>query len=155
MILEGIADRASDAAPPVAREMARVYSVHLSRVTLRRTFSAPGQFGTPAPVGGPPAWRTGHLAESVTSWPGAQSGMRATWHAGPHTVYAAVQQFGRHIYARRFKYMHWTNDGGEWWKKHVYVPARPYADVALDEVVADGSLLRSAALTFRAYVGFY
>ena len=33
----------------VAMEMARVYSVHLSRVTLRRTEAAPGQFGTPAP----------------------------------------------------------------------------------------------------------
>ena len=53
-LLEDMRDRAAAAAPAVAMEMARVYSVHLSRVTLRRTEAAPGQFGTPAPPGESP-----------------------------------------------------------------------------------------------------
>jgi hypothetical protein len=154
-LLEDIRDRAATAAPAVAMEMARVYSVHLSRVTLRRTTAAPGQFGTPAPPGGPPAFRTGALAGSVTHWPGASSGMTGRAYAGPHTIYAVTQQEGAIHFARNFRYMHWTNSGGEWWKKRVDIPPRPYMQPALADVIADGSLQRWAALTFRTLVGQY
>ena len=93
-LLEDMRDRAAAAAPAVAMEMARVYSVHLSRVTLRRTEATPGQFGTPAPPGSPPAFRTGALAGSVTHWPGPSSGMTGRAYAGPHTIYAVTQEPG-------------------------------------------------------------
>lgn len=164
--LESFRDRAAEAAPEVAMAMAGTYEDHLTRVTLRRTYSVPGQFGTPAPIGSPVSYRTGELARSVTRWPGASSGLSATAHVAPHTIYAAVQEHGQDIYARNFRYMHWINSGGghywprhggsavwheagEWWKEHVYVPPRPYMLPALNETAADGSLVRSAALEFR------
>lgn len=154
-IFEGVRDRAATAAPPVALEMARVYGVHLSRVTLRRSHAMPGQFGTPAPPGAPPAFRTGALSESVWPWPGPSSGMYGRAFAGPHTIYARTQETGAAHFARNFRYMHWINSGGEWWKKRVDIPARPYMQPALAEVVADGSVQRGAALMFRSLVGIY
>lgn len=154
-LLEDMRDRAAVAAPAVALEMARVYSVHLSRVTLRRTSVAPGTFGTPAPPGAPPAFRTGALAGSVWPWPGPSSGTDGHAYAGPHVIYAATQELGAVHFARNFRFMHWRNSGGEWWKKRVTIPARPYMQPAVAEVVGDGSLQRGAALTFRALVGHY
>jgi hypothetical protein len=154
-LLEDMRDRAIAAAEPCALEMARVYSVHLSRVTLRRAVAAPGQFGTPAPPGSPPAFRTGLLSESVTHWPGGSSGMTGWAYAGPHAIYAVTQETGAIHFARRARYMHWVNDAGPWWKKRVDIPPRPYMQPAVAEVVADGSLQRAAALTFRALVGHY
>jgi hypothetical protein len=151
--LEAIRDDAAAAMPECAMAMADTYKTHLITVTLRRSFAAPGQFGTPAPVGSPVAWRTGALAASVTAWPGVSTGFTATAHVAPHTVYAATQEYGRHIYARRFEFMHWRNTGGEWWKKHVYVPPRPYLHPALADVVADGSLVRAAAERFASLTG--
>ena len=154
-LLEDMRDRAATAAPAVALEMARVYSVHLSRVTLRRSYAAPGQFGTPAPPGGPPAYRTGRLAGSVTHWPGPSSGTTGRAFAGPHTIYAVTQETGAVHFARNARFMHWTNSGGSWWKKRVDIPGRPYMQPAVAEVVGDGSLQRAAALTFRSLVGHY
>jgi len=147
--LQRYRDRAAQAMPEVAMAMADTYKDHLTRVTLRRSYAMPGQFGTPAPAGSPVAYRTGLLARSVTSWPGVYSGLSATAHVAPHTVYAATQEYGREIFARRFTYMHWRNTGGEWWKKRVYVPPRPYLHPALADVIVDGSLRRSAILQFR------
>jgi len=164
--LQRYRDRAAEAAPAVAMAMAETYQDHLTRVTLRRTYSVPGQFGSPAPPGSPPSFRSGDLARSVTRWPGASSGFTATAHVAPHTIYAAVQEYGKNIYARNFEYMHWHTLGGgdwwhrsgkylgwgeagEWWRKHVYVPPRPYLAPALADVIGDGSLLRSAAAEFR------
>lgn len=151
--LEDMRDRAAKAAPAVALEMARVYSVHLSRVTLRRSFATPGQFGTPAAPGGPPAFRTGRLAESVWPWPGPSSGTTGRAFAGPHTIYARTQETGAVHFARNFPHMHWRNSGGEWWKKRVDIPARPYMEPAVAEVIADGSLRSAAEAVFRAAVG--
>ena len=76
-------------------------------------------------------------------------------YAGPHTIYAVTQEVGAVHFARNFRYMHWTNSGGEWWKKRVDIPGRPFMQPAVTEVVADGSLQRAAALTFRSLVGHY
>lgn len=178
-LLEDMRDRAATAAPAVALEMARVYSVHLSRVTLRRSYATPGQFGTPASPLSPPAYRTGALAASVWPWPGPSSGTTGRAFAGPHSIYARTQETGAIHEARNFLFMHWTNSGGplwelgagsvrghpvftskkhpggEWWKERVYIPPRPYMEPALAEVVGDGSLQRAAALTFRSLVGHY
>jgi hypothetical protein len=181
-MLEDMRDRAATAAPAVALEMSRVYSVHLSRVTLRRTEAAPGQFGTPASPLSPPAIRTGALAASVTNWPGPSSGTTGRAFAGPHVIYGLTQETGAVHEARNFRYMHWENEGGqlwhlgsgartsptgrptfwssgatggEWWKKKVFIPPRPYMEPALAEVIGDGSLQRGAALMFRSLVGHY
>lgn len=172
-------DRAASAAPAVALEMARVYSVHLSHVTLRRSYAAPGQFGTPASPLSPPAFRTGALAASVWPWPGPSSGTTGRAYAGPHVVYGRTQETGAVHEARNFRFMHWENSGGqlwhlgsgsrrgspvfessihsggEWWKKRVWIPPRPFMEPALAEVAGDGSLQRGAALTFRSLVGHY
>ena len=147
--LQRYRDRAAAAMPEVAMAMANTYKDHVQRVTLRRSYAAPGQFGSPSPPGSPPAWRTGLLAASVTSWPGAYSGLSATAHVAPHTVYAATQEYGREIFAWRFHYMRWYNDRGWWYKKRVLVPPRPYLHPALADVIGDGSLYRAAVLEFR------
>ena len=152
-ILEEKRDRGAVAAPPVALAMADTFKDHLKTVTLRRSFAAPGQFGTPAPPGGPPAWRTGALATAVTSWPGATGGMRATASSGPHTIYDWVQEYGAVLRPSHFKYMHWRNSGGEWWKKRVKLPPRPYMEPAVDDIIADGSLQRNAIAAFVSVVG--
>jgi hypothetical protein len=179
LLLEDMRDRAAAAAPPCAMEMARVYSVHLSHVTLRQSYASPGQFGTPAPPLAPPAFRTGALAESVFPWAGPSSGLTARAYAGPHVIYGRTQETGAVHEARNFRFMHWENDGGllwhlgadsrrgnpafessvhpggEWWKKRVWIPPRPFMQPAVAEVVADGSLQRAAALMFRSLVGHY
>lgn len=178
-VLEGMRDRAAKSAPPVALEIARVYSVHLSRVTLRERTAAIGQFGTPAAPLQPPAERSGALAASVWPWPGPSSGTTGRAYAGPHVIYGRTQETGAIHEARNFEFMHWINDGGqrwhltpgtraphpsffstihpggEWWKKKVFIPPRPYLEPALADVVADGSLTRAAALMWRSLVGHY
>jgi phage gpG-like protein len=151
-VLEALRDRAATAAPPTVMAMADTYRDHLKKVTLRRSFAAPGQFGTPAAPGSPPAWRTGELAKSVTTTPGLQSGLVATASVGPHTIYAATQEHGGVHFARRARYMHWVNSGGSWYLKRVDIPARPYMGPALDEVIGDGSLVKSAMEAFMATV---
>jgi hypothetical protein len=148
-----IRDGVAASAPDAAMAMADTYKTHLTTVTLRRSFASPGQFGTPAPVGSPVAWRTGELARSVTSWPGASTGFTATAHVAPHTVYSAVQEYGREIFAKNYPYMRWYNDRGWWMKKRVFVPPRPYMHPALREVIADGSLVRAAGERFRVVIG--
>ena len=91
----------------------------------------------------------------MTHWPGPSSGMTGRAYAGPHTIYAVTQEVGAVHFARRVSYMHWTNSGGEWWKKRVDIPPRPFMQPAVAEVVADGSVQRAAALMFRSLVGHY
>lgn len=147
-------DRAAAAAGPTAKAMADTYKSHLTRVTLQRFHSAPGQFGTPSPPGEPIATRTGRLAGSVTSTQGASGPGFGSAYVSPHTIYAVTQEWGAVHHARR-RYMHWTNTGGEWWKKRVDIPPRPYMRPATRETIADGSLQRSAMLMFRSMVGPY
>src|SRR5215469_15851621 len=132
--------------------MAEAYKEHLTKVTLRRSFAAPGQFGTPAAPGRPPAWRTGALARSVRAAPGASGGLTATATVAPHVIYSATQEYGGVHTPVRFRYMHWVNSGGEWYLKRVNIPARPYLRPALEETMADGSLTRAAMEAFMAYV---
>ena len=147
--------RAATAAGPSAKAMADTYKSHLTKVTLQRFHSAPGQFGTTSPPGSPIAFRTGTLADSVTAWPGASSPGFGSAYVAPHTIYAVTQEWGDVHTPSHFRYMHWTNSGGEWWKKRVKIPERSYMRPAVRETAADGSLTRSAALMFRSLVGPY
>ena len=114
-MLGDIRDRAAASGPPVAMEVARVYSAHLSHVTLRQSYASPGQFGTPAAPLAPPAYRTGALAASVFPWPGPSSGFAGNAYAGPHVIYGRTQETGAIHEARNFRFMHWSNDGGQLW----------------------------------------
>jgi len=151
-VLKALRDKAATAAPDCVMAIADTYRDHLKNVTLRQSFAAPGQFGTPAPRGGPPAWRTGELARSVTSVLGASSGLTARATVAPHTIYAATQERGGVHEPVRARYMHWVNDGGEWFKKRVSIPERPYMGPALDQCIANGSLVESAMEAFYAKV---
>ena len=144
-LLAGIRDQAAEAAGPCAKAIANTYKTHLTRVTLQEYHSAPGQFGTPSPRDvGPVASRTGRLAASVTSWYGAAGPGYGSASVAPHTVYSVTQEWGEEHTPSHFKYMHWTNSGGEWWKKRVKIPQRPYMRTATDQTIADGSLTRAA-----------
>ena len=147
-MLKALRDKASGAAPPTVMAIADTYKDHLTKVTLRRSFAAPGQFGTPAAPGQPPAWRTGALARSVTSLLGASTGLTATATVGPHTIYARVQNQGAINRPTHAKYMHWVNSGGSWYKKRVRIPPRPYMQPALDDCIANGSLVKAAMEAF-------
>ena len=151
-MLREIRDRAADAAPVTVMAIADEYKKHLTRVTLRRYFATPGQFGTSSPPGQPPAWRTGELARSVTSELTAASGMTASAAVGPHTIYSRIQSGGGVNRPVRARSMHWVNSGGSWYLKRVRIPARPFMGPALDDVIADGSLTRAAMEAFYAKV---
>ena len=144
--------RAAEAAGPVAKAMADTYKTHLTRVTLQKYHSAPGQYGTPSPpYVGPVASRTGRLAASVTSVMGASGPGFGSATVGPHTIYAATQEWGD-VHTAHTHFMHWVNDRGAWWKKRVTIPRRPYMEPALDDVIGDGSLSRVAMETFMSIV---
>lgn len=151
-VLKALRDKAATAAPPTVTAIAQTYQKHLQKVTLRRSFAAPGQFGTPAAPGQPPAWRTGELARSVTTSVAGGSGLTASATVAPHTVYAATQEHGGIHRPSHARYMHWVNSGGSWYLKRVDIPPRPYMQPALDDCLANGSLTRAAMETFYAWV---
>jgi hypothetical protein len=151
-VLGALRDRAATAAPPAVMAIAQAYQKHLQRVTLRRSFASPGQFGTPAAPGQPPAWRTGTLARSVVTVAGPSGGMTASAYVGPHVIYARVQEEGAVNRPTSARYMHWVNSGGSWYKKRVVIPPRPYLEPALRDTIADGSLTRAGATAFYAWV---
>lgn len=165
-LLTAIRDRAAEAAPPVAMAMADTFGEHLRDVTLNR-YSHPPFSKTPAPEGQPPARISGDLARSVRAAPLPGSGMVAHAEAGPHTIYARLQQEGGDIFVRRRRYLKWLTDyptdATAFWKsereggglflnfaKSVHIPARPYMEPARDEVTGDGSLTRRAMEAFTA-----
>ena len=151
-------DRAAAAAGPTAKAMADTYKSHLTKVTLQRYHSAPGQFGTTSPEGAPIAFRTGRLAGSVTSTAGRSGPGFGSAYVRPNTIYAVTQEWGDVHTPSHFRYMRWENEGGpqpEWWKKRVKIPERSYMRPAVRETAADGSLTRAAALMFRSLVGPY
>ena len=151
-LLEELRDKAADAAPPAVMAMAEQYKDHLTKVTLRRSFSTPGQFGTSAAPGQPPAWRTGALARSVTARLAGSTGLTASAVVAPHTIYARIQNAGGVNRPSHARYMHWVNSGGSWYKKRVKIPERPYMEPAVREVIEDGSLVTAAIEAFELKV---
>ena len=151
-LLKAIQARAADAAPAAVMAIGQTYQKHLQKVTLRRSFAAVGQFGTPAPPGQPPAWRTGALAMSVTTIAGASSGMTASAWVGPHVIYARIQNQGGVNRPTHSRYMHWVNSGGSWYMKRVDIPRRPYMKPALEDCFANGSLTKAGMEAFYVKV---
>ena len=154
-VLKAFQAGSATAAGPAAKAMADTYKSHLTKVTLQRYHSAPGQFGTTSPEGAPIAFRTGALAGSVTSTAGRSGPGFGSAYVRPNKIYAVTQEWGDEHTPSRFPYMRWHNSGGWWAKKLVKIPERSYMRPAVRETAADGSLTRSAALMFRSMVGPY
>lgn len=77
---------------------------------------------------------TGNLLGSVTADKPVVGIMRSYIEFGPHTVYAAIHEFGgliRPVKAKALVFM--GSDGKLVFTKVVYMPARPYLRPALDE----------------------
>ena len=154
-VLKAYQAGSATAAGPAAKAMADTYKSHLTRVTLQRFHSVPGQFGTTSPAGSPIASRTGHLASTVTSTAGRSGPGFGSAYVRPNTIYAVTQEWGDEHEPSHYPYMRWHNSGGWWMKKLVKIPERSYMRPAVRETAADGSLTRSAALMFRSLVGPY
>ncbi len=149
-LLASIRDRVLAAAEPAAMGMAKAYRAQVIFELTR--YAHPAHTRTPSPPGQPPAMISGALAASVTAVPGASSGAIGRASVAPHTVYAAIQEYGGPMHARPGRYMHWISDGIDYYAKHVILPPRPYLRPAAEVSIADGSLGRAAAEAFEAVV---
>ena len=104
--LEFIAEKAKDAAEPVAVAMAEAFTGYVSNITLRQ-YTHDRWSKTPAPEGGPPAAISGHLAGSFIVIPGGAGGGVGRATAGNTAIYAAVQEFGAVIRVRNRRFLMW------------------------------------------------
>jgi hypothetical protein len=160
--LEGIRARVEASAIPAAQKMGAAYKEHLVGFTLHESGSHPPVTRTPAPPGRPPAFMpggvNGSLAGSVTQGATGGAGGIATTSVSPHTIYAATQQWGSVHRGHPFMAL-WIDYIGYaevkkrgWLRRTVRIPARPYMDTAVDEMIANGQLSRVAADTFEVFV---
>jgi hypothetical protein len=166
--LLAVADRALNAAEPVAVEMAQAFTDHVTTVTLRRS-SHDRLSKTPSPPGSPPSWVDGRLAGSFVVIPEGGGGGVGRAVAGPTVIYAAVQEFGAEIHVRNRRYLMWRTSyitdatnfeksfregGGTWlnFAKSVRIPERDYMRRGLEEVLASGELERRKIAVFMALV---
>ena len=156
-LLEGIAARVARSAPEMAMAMGRVHERRMVSVELSRYAHAPVT-QTPSPPGSSPAVMTGALRASVTCTMGASSGVVATSVVGPHTIYAATQEFGGVHHGRPDMWL-WIRYIGPqavrqrgWVKQVVDIPARPYVRPSRDAVIASGAVTAAANAAFVAQV---
>lgn len=135
------------AAAPTATAMANTVQDRIQRKLRSGVHHPPGMYYK-ATAGATPAYASGNLARSIVVRPAFGTGVASAMVAAG-AKYAAVQEFGAVNYPTRSAYMHWVNDRGAYWKKEVTVPAHPYFEPAIGDVIRDGSLSRTAA---RAYM---
>ena len=160
--LEAIKARVEASAIPVAQRMGEAYKEHLVGWTLHESGSHPPVTRTPAAEGRPPAFMpggvNGSLAGSVTQGPTTGGGGIGRTSVAPHVIYAATQQWGSvhdgnpymALWIRYVGYAEVKNRG--WLRRTVDIPPRPYMNVAVSEMIANGQLTRTAADTFEAAV---
>lgn len=159
--LKGIQLRTMQTSPAVARAMGDAFKDRLVNVTLRR-YSHPMYERTDSPPGQPPAFMSGELAYSVTQHVSGGVSTSRAW-VGPHTIYAAVQEFGAVINVKHSTttktgktipgFMRWYMDGSFWYRRQVTIPERSYMRRTRDEMITDGSLHRAAVEAFLAMGG--
>ena len=149
-----IRDKAAKAAPDCAMAMGKVHQDYMQRVTLSRFQSVPVS-QTPSPPGAPPASMTGTLRRSVTCTRGPGGGTRATSLVGPHTIYAATQEWGdedRHGNPRMWLWLKYIGPyevkRRGWVKERVKIPARPFVRPSRDAVIANGSVQEAGNAQF-------
>lgn len=145
-LLDGIAARADAAATPASLAMARTFQRAVKRNLSLRT-RAMDAFRPSEERGQFPALRSGQLRRSVTVAGPSGGGGVAVTSVAPHTIYAAVQEYGHTMHARGNSYMHFFS-GGEWFLKTVHVGANPYMRPTIRQCIGSGSLGRSAAKAF-------
>ena len=151
--MEPIRDKAAKAAPACAMAMGEVHKDWMQNVTLARYQSVPVS-QTPSPPGAPPASMTGTLRRSVTCVRGPGGGMVASSIVGPHTIYAATQEFGGVHTGRPHMWLWLKYIGPEevrrrgWVKRQVDIPARPYVRPSRDDVIANGMAVGAANAAF-------
>jgi hypothetical protein len=155
---EAIKARVEASAVPVVDAIAKTYKDHLVGWTLHESGSHAPVTRTPAPPGRPPAFMTGGLAASVTRTPGVGGGGVAVAYVAPHTIYAATQEYGGVHVGKPWMWL-WVRYIGpqevarRGWVRHtVTIPARPYMSTAVEETIANGSLVRAATDTFMRVV---
>jgi phage gpG-like protein len=156
--LEAIRDKAAKAAPACALAMGKVHQDYVQNVTLTRFQSVPVS-QTPSPPGAPPASMTGTLRRSITCTRGAGGGMHASAVVGPHTIYAATQEWGdedRRGNPRMWLWLHYIGPyevkRRGWVKERVKIPARPYMRPSRDDVIANGSVQAAGSAAFMREV---
>ncbi len=156
--LQGLSDKVATRGPEAAVwAMAETYRRYVQKVTLRRFAHSPGTWTT-SPPGGTPAWVNGDLARSIKSRQGNRTAYTASAGVGPYIIYGRIQEKGGDIWHRRANWLHWQNIDPrtgqltDWYRKHVYIPPRPYLEPSARDTIADGSLSRSAAAAFMAAV---
>ena len=155
--MEAIQAKAAKAAPPCAMAMGEAHKQHLTGVTLARYQSAP-MTQTPSPPGSPPASMTGTLRRSVTCVRGPGGGMHASSLVGPHTIYAATQEWGEVHHGNPRMWL-WLKYAGAyevrrrgWVKERVHIPARPYMRPSRDDVIASGAVQTAGNAAFMESV---
>jgi phage gpG-like protein len=159
---KGLELRTMRTSPFIAAEMGRAFHDRLVNVTLRR-YEHPMYERTNSPAGQPPAFMSGELAYSVTTEVKGGASTSRAW-VGPHTIYAAVQEFGAVINVKHSTttktgktvpgFMRWYMDGSFWYKRQVTIPERSYMRRTRDEMIADGSLHRTAVEAFLSGMNF-
>ena len=160
--LQAIYDRVEAAAVPVAQKVGNAYKEHLVGFTLRESGEHTAPTHTPSVPGRPPAFMTGHLAETVRQVPafGVGPGVART-SVAPHTDYAATIQWGQTHVGRPGKGMWLWLDrpytphqvkARNLVKEEVVIPSYPYMNVAVDETIANGALERAGEEAFTAAV---
>lgn len=151
-----IKTRVEDSSVPVVDAIAETYEHHLVGFTLHESGAHPPVTQTPAPEGRPPAFMTGQLAGSVARTPGAGGGGIATATVAPHTIYAATIQWGGVHHGDMWLWVKYIGPSEvlrhNWRKQEVTIGARPYMDVAVDEEIANGELVRAGEARFLAVV---
>lgn len=155
--LDRLSDRIASGSPPAVIAMADTYQTYVKDVQLVKYGVHAQHTLTPSPpFVGSPAIETGELRRSVTLAPGSM-GIVSHASVSPHTIYAAVQEYGRVIHSRSaHHFMRFVTYGlanGPVFYKHVVkVPPRPYMRPATDACIRNGSLGRSAAEAFSRAV---
>ena len=160
--LKAINVRVAEAAVPAVGAIAKTYKDHLVDFTLRESGSHPPVTRTPAAPGRPPAFMpgglNGSLAASVTRTPATGGGGIGEASVAPHTIYAATQEWGGVHHGSPFMWL-WVRYIGMlavarrgWVRRTVTIPERPYMRTAVDETIANGSLVRAGERAFETTV---
>lgn len=149
--LEGVLATAERGAQATATAMAEYITDRVVNITLRRTSHAPGEYYQARP-GEPPAYASGHLAESIYFRP-ASEGLRtsALVQVDPDLPYGRILEFGCVVQPTTYSLMHWKDTGGSWYHPSLNVEAHPYLGPTTEEAIEDGSLEEIAIRAFRDY----
>lgn len=158
-LLKAIQARVGAAAPPAALVMGKVHERELVDVTLVQSAHAPVT-RTPAPPGAPPALMPGglhgSLRGSVTCVAGPGGSGIGTSFVGPHTIYAARQEWGGPSAGRQWLWVGYIGPREVahrgWIRDFVYVPPRPYMQPSRSAVIDSGAVQRAANAVFVATV---